>query len=351
MKKIILISLICLVSAQILKSQVTVGSLNEPVRAALLDLKTKNADSENVTVESNKEGGLVLPRVKLENVNTLQPFIPTNSPEWKGDLDNTKKVHTGMMVYNLETGKGFSQGIYVWEGTQWVRSTVNATNGLTKTGNNIQLGGTLNDSTTIIQRKHSLAFTGGGSGATEGKIYLRNVKNNIPTNTDNIATLGIDGVTGELFTMKVQSVDGATSKSISYVVYELTGEGDWVRNFETGIKVKDYTLVVVGYEFSTQTPHGGLKPGSALKANATPISNVYADASYKHTGYASATDNWVIHADYAESAPSDNKHGTWTINCMIINNSLLNAYAGSITWANPENKRDFKADYAPTGLQ
>jgi hypothetical protein len=318
---------------------VTIGSLNEPVKAALLDLKTKNPGADNVTVESDKGGGLVFPRVKLKDVNTLEPFIPTNSPEWTTEIDNTKKVHTGMMVYNLETGNGFSPGIYVWNGSKWIRNAIDANNGLTKTGNNIKLGGTLNNNTQITQGNNSLTFTG------SGKIYMKNVKNNVPVTTNKIATMGIDVNDGELFVMKSGTEDNATTKAITYVVYQLSGEGDWVANFDTRINAQKYTLVVVGSTFSTQDPDGGIKPGTRLTPETTPINYVYADR-YKN---ASLQDRWFIHADYADSAPSDGSHGIWTINCMIINNSLVNVFPNTIS-VGTGGMNDIEASGIPAGL-
>jgi len=112
-----------------LSAQGTIGSGEKPVRAALLDLKGQNPDSENIT---SSTGGLVLPRVKLTGRTTLDPFIDSGTdPEWKSaDVNVVKKLkddHTGLMVYNLsvsdpgETDENliFEQGIYVWNGTQW----------------------------------------------------------------------------------------------------------------------------------------------------------------------------------------------------------------------------------------
>ncbi len=109
-----------------LSAQVTIGSGDQPVRAALLDIKTQVADGDNVT---SKDGGLVLPRVKLENKNTLDPFINSASdPEWNDAAKKAKlmKSHTGLMVYNLSTSGVFEPGIYIWDGIQWNRSLDNS---------------------------------------------------------------------------------------------------------------------------------------------------------------------------------------------------------------------------------
>jgi len=123
--KIIMVT--CLLSMTILtnyvQAQVTIGSGIPPVKAALLDIKTQQADADNIT---SNAGGLGLPRVQLVNKYTLEPFIKATDPEWDtGAQEATKKGHAGLMVYNLKTDsssgtdQNFSEGIYVWNGTQW----------------------------------------------------------------------------------------------------------------------------------------------------------------------------------------------------------------------------------------
>jgi hypothetical protein len=69
-----------------LYSQVTIGSDIAPTRAALLDLKmrqeatvTGSFTDDNIT---STTGGILLPRVKLINPNTLEPFIATSDNDW-----------------------------------------------------------------------------------------------------------------------------------------------------------------------------------------------------------------------------------------------------------------------------
>jgi len=106
--------------------QVVVGNTTEPVEAAVLQLKTQettNTSSSEVTDNSNitsTEGGLGLPRVKLVDNETLEPFIVG------GGNATEKKEHTGLMVYNLyESPVGvvarlrFKKGVYIWDGSKW----------------------------------------------------------------------------------------------------------------------------------------------------------------------------------------------------------------------------------------
>jgi hypothetical protein len=373
MKKIILSALIFLISMPIVQSQVTIGSGEEPGKAALLDLKTKVPGTDNVTIEVGKPGGLVLPRVQLVSETTLEPFIDKNSSEWtvSANQNNNKKWHTGMMVYNLKNDGGFTPGIYFWDGAKWVAAkntatTVAANNGLNKSGDNIQLGGDLITNTTVDPKTFELDFKGGLKIKDGGKIFMERVRTNAPQNTEKVATLGIDDETGEVYTMKAYPYDpDATTKALNYLEFQLTGEGDWIQNFNTKISRNAYTLVVVGYRFAPYTAKRGIKPGTELTSdNATPVVNVFADKYYR-SGENSPVEQsvWYIHADYAEASPADNKDGTWTINCLVINNSLVKVYANPISYGKTTDghngtslngahgQRDVEAKTAPAGLR
>jgi hypothetical protein len=134
LKTNILIATLIIAGSNILNAdaQVTVGSNFPPDKGALLQLKTREAnnptsvtDANNITVDANG-GGLGLPRVRLENRTTLQPFIPDDN-NWKQNIGQQKQKHAGLMVYNINvsdpsvTDKDliFTQGIYVWDGAAW----------------------------------------------------------------------------------------------------------------------------------------------------------------------------------------------------------------------------------------
>lgn len=101
-------------------AQVTIGSGTPPSKAALLDLKDQEVnapasvtDDANITSET---GGLLLPRVKLVNTNTLEPFIDVNDELWvQKETNKIRETHAGLMIYNLSTTAGLEQGIYVWD--------------------------------------------------------------------------------------------------------------------------------------------------------------------------------------------------------------------------------------------
>ncbi|MDR3340972.1 MAG: hypothetical protein LBT25_12960 [Candidatus Symbiothrix sp.] len=116
--------MLCFLCAK-LSAQITIGTLIEPEKAALLELKDKDADSNNETTSS---GGLGLPRVRLVDRNTLEPFIPISDPEWIANSDKLKEHHAGLMVYNINVtpvndqsiaDEMFRQGVYIWNGERW----------------------------------------------------------------------------------------------------------------------------------------------------------------------------------------------------------------------------------------
>lgn len=92
--------------------QVTIGADIAPAKAALLEIKSQAADgTTNVT---STTGGLGLPRVSLQSLTTLQPFIASAT-------DTEKTQHAGLMVYNLNETAPFAKGVYVWDGSKWAQ--------------------------------------------------------------------------------------------------------------------------------------------------------------------------------------------------------------------------------------
>ncbi|MDR1501434.1 MAG: hypothetical protein LBT43_03140, partial [Prevotella sp.] len=139
-------------------AQVTIGSGKAPSRAALLEIKDQEPDLQNVT---STKGGLALPRVSLVNTATLEPFIATTDADWTNTTTQAdlKKIHVGLMVYNLNTTLPFTKGIYVWTGEKWTVASVFARNGLKEQDGYIQMGGGLTlDMTTIVADNKKLIF-------------------------------------------------------------------------------------------------------------------------------------------------------------------------------------------------
>lgn len=97
-------------------AQVTIGMDKEPPVAAILNLQTQE-DTNGVT---STKGGLLMPRVELVSLETLEPFIVGTPSE------TNKSVHKGLVVYNIG-GNGISAGQYFWNGDKWENLVTDAT--------------------------------------------------------------------------------------------------------------------------------------------------------------------------------------------------------------------------------
>lgn len=141
--RIIYILGVYLISLNI-SSQVTIGSPVDPNYGALLDLK------ENSGSKVNASKGLLLPRVKLTNMNNLYPMFEsgqdTNTPneEYAASKNEIDALHTGLIVYNTnnEICDGFIPGVYIWTLDKWtpVKYLVNIIENREKPSFNISSG-------------------------------------------------------------------------------------------------------------------------------------------------------------------------------------------------------------------
>ncbi|MDR2627733.1 MAG: hypothetical protein LBC40_06840 [Dysgonamonadaceae bacterium] len=167
--QILLCLALCAGSAQ---AQVTIGSGEQPVKGALLDIKEQAANSDNVT---STRGGLLLPRVKLKNKSTLEPFIPITDPDWVNQATSRiKELHAGLIVYNLTTVNPFRPGVYVWDGSQWTPAnaiTLATGNGLQHSNDSLYPGGSLSQATTL-DLDQALRINGTGALNVSGTINL-----------------------------------------------------------------------------------------------------------------------------------------------------------------------------------
>lgn len=96
-------------SSQIINSQVTIGSPLPAAKGALLDIKEHSPDQNN----SSATRGMTLPKVKLENINSLIPLI-NNEPS-----ETEKLIHKGVTVYNSDICFPGGAGLFSWDGNKW----------------------------------------------------------------------------------------------------------------------------------------------------------------------------------------------------------------------------------------
>ena len=182
------VAIICLLfgNAVLLNAQVTIGSGLPPAKGALLQLKTQAPDSENVT---STQGGLLMPRVRLNDLNALTPFVANTDP----DLAQLKISNTGLLVYNLTENESFVRGLYIWNGEKWIDEEetdvfAGVRSGLHLSEKAVNLGGTLLWNTEINQAGNDMRFTTGAGG--EWRINESDVivfgNNNVAIGTDNV---------------------------------------------------------------------------------------------------------------------------------------------------------------------
>jgi len=117
-KNIIRISIITAMALLSIYSygQVTVGSGLAPEKAALLDIKTLNSNTGGATTT---EGGVLLPRMYLDNINELAGVAGIKASD--SDYSQQKLRHKGLMIYNLNTAIA-DEGLYIWNGNKWQKA-------------------------------------------------------------------------------------------------------------------------------------------------------------------------------------------------------------------------------------
>ena len=214
-------------------SQVTIGTQTPPLKGALLELK----QSDDTSGSENSNGGLILPRVSLNAINTLAPML-TGSDLSDASL---KPSYTGLMVYNVNEASSFEKGLYIWDGTQWNRintsliDSIAAKNGLyfSTAGDTIKLGGNLTENTAINQSTYNLQFSG------DGKLKVGGTT--APTAAS--ARFEVDGASANTTAYNAQN-GTAIDFSKSNLAYTSASAGAFTLN-----NIKDggtYTLAVQG---------------------------------------------------------------------------------------------------------
>ena len=127
-RRVFFTGLMGLISGMLLNAQVTIGSMEEPGIGALLELKEHAPQLSDI---STADKGMLFPRVKLTNQNSLLPMfekvVITGSGTFyeKDNVQYTKSTedafHIGLMVYNTTNNDYFSEGLHFWDGTSWLR--------------------------------------------------------------------------------------------------------------------------------------------------------------------------------------------------------------------------------------
>jgi hypothetical protein len=323
-------------------AQVTIGSNESPATGALLDVKQQNDITGGIT--STK--GILFPRVGLTALNSLSPLVG-GTPSL-----GEKLTHKGIVVYNI--GTNLKEGLYSWDGDEWIYAQ-NDTQAWGTTGN----AGT-NPATNYVGTSDAKALSIRTNNqerirvGEDGKTYLKQARgtDNL-SSTETVSQLVRHNSTGELLSL----VTGQNSKSFNYIRYEIEcnsahGYQDWIADFDTKIKTSDFTIVVVGSSFQPQTQDYGLKITSSSTTYPDPKGSFAASTVRAFQN----GNTWRLQADYIGATSADGNAGTWTIDCLVINNSVVKTV--NITNGNyPNNPAKFKlssntgaAGAAPAGL-
>ena len=196
-------------------AQVTIGSTQPPQKAAILDLRTKDAIDED-NVSANK--GLLLSRVHLNDINSLEPFIISAT-------ENEKKQHIGLKVYNVNDTSPLSEGVYVWNGASWelYESSTDSTpildgsNGISKSSSALRLGGELTKATTIDQSGYNLRFnnTAGTFSINTNALAISGTNVGIGASPSSTSKLTIGG---NMLTKNDLTANGSSSSSLKKTV-------------------------------------------------------------------------------------------------------------------------------------
>ena len=339
-KNAAIILLSCVLFTLPLQSQVTIGSLSEPLKGSLLDLKELDESAGNF----NATKGIIYPRVRLTNLNELYPMLTGSESGYPA----LKPSYTGLTVYNVNTATPFEKGLYTWNGAKWIQmgATMRAKNGLSLSGSDtIKLGGALEENTTINLDNKNLLIESSNN-VQKGKLIFKSVGN--ATANDTVAQLAVDNRTGEVLAIRAI---GGNSKPFNYIKYDIICKNsnpayrDWINDFDTQIPHKDYTVFVVGSEFSIVNNSGSEVTNSGMTINTIGASDIGnptfgpAVAQAIKNEIPGQNPTWRLKADYKYSNIADTNHfGKWTIQCIIINNTIvqqlnnISRETPSITW-------------------
>ncbi|WP_114820271.1 hypothetical protein [Chryseobacterium sp. KLBC 52] len=295
--------------------------INTNSPTATLDVKALTTATSPAIAE-----GLITPR--LSRADLIAKDGAYNSPQ------------TGTLVYVLDTtgtltvktNNVTTPGYYYFDGTIWqkVITSVPSDTSLYNTD------GTIQANRTVAMTNKTLSFTAstpsvnqftidgttfsvdtqndrigvGTSGPTtkldiNGNLRIGTVVNS--NSSTNVSTLVRDNTTGEV---KLAVSSTGNTATINYIVYTISNvQGDWIANYDTKISTTDYTVTVVGNSFN-----------NSLNTNNTVTPATYAPANvFAFT----AGGTWRLAADYLSTAPPGGINGTWTIYCLVINNSIL----------------------------
>ncbi|MDR2622218.1 MAG: hypothetical protein LBC48_06510 [Dysgonamonadaceae bacterium] len=105
LKKLVFFTLMLAFGASSAYSQVRISDLDKPAAGAVLDLKS---------LPGGYVGGLLLPNVKIIDISDIPDSFISRNKIKPAEL-------AGLIVYNAIESNGIPKGVYVWNGTKWVK--------------------------------------------------------------------------------------------------------------------------------------------------------------------------------------------------------------------------------------
>lgn len=239
-------------------------------------------------------------------------------------------------ILTTKTAHVNSPGYYYFNGTLWekiitdipVGSNIYNSDGIIQTNRNVAMNDrtiaftvtspkvnqfSVDDSTFSIDTQNDRIGIGTTTPTTKVDINgnLRIGAATSSNGSTNVSTLVRDNITGEV---KIAASSTGNVSPINYIVYTISNvQGDWISNYDTKVSSTEYTMTIVGSSFSDNL---NVSNPTTSSASFSPFS-VFA--------YKSGT-TWRLKADYS-SASTLTGNGTWTLYCLIINNSILKTLA------------------------
>ncbi|MFD0964871.1 tail fiber domain-containing protein [Pseudofulvibacter geojedonensis] len=200
---------------------------------AQVGIGTTTPDNSSILHLQSTDSGLLIPRL------TYGQKLLINSPA------------TGLLIYQTNNEDGF----WYYDGTQWLpfKTTYTFNNGLTASGNNAQLGGTLIQETTIDLGNHDFILETSSTSSYPGDFEIKGNDRTILKTALNENYIHF----GDNFPYLGTSVDGTTLTTIG---------GD------------NYTIdVVAGFQSNSQIGGSSIKLGS-VEYLMDGIDEIYLDA-------------------------------------------------------------------------
>lgn len=208
-----------------------------PYENAMLDVYSQNK-------------GMLVPRVALQDADN--PIY--------GEKQN------GLLVWNTYTGGSYAYtGFYFWNGEDWERvgSSLIFENGLTKSGEYVKLGGSLNQNTTINLGNYNMNFNMDRSGTfnvmDDGTSTFKvDANGNVGIHTD-APTQALE-VAGNFKLGDNVQIEGNTSYGVyrnlaTYSLNSNTAEGAIVINTKQPLSVSNMFMIKIsGYFYSSAGP-------------------------------------------------------------------------------------------------